>query len=190
MTILNSKRPGWRTLRWLPAVLAIGLLAGCSAEDPFQDLPAGGVDGLSGPLVIDDVWIDGPQGLEPGADAALRLTVTNESATTADTLVGVSTPAARRAVLLSGGHTVSRIVLGADSQTDLEWATGVELEGTREHLIPGQAIPVTFTFAQAGPVTVQVNVGPLAASEIPTTSNVPPASRGAGSLLPGSVNGG
>jgi hypothetical protein len=151
-------------------LLAAGLLTGCSAQDPFQDLPAGGVDARTGPLVIDDIWIDGPQGLDPGADAAVRLTVTNESHTTADSLVGVSTPAARRTVLQSGGRTVSRLVLGAGTQTDLEWTTGVELVGMRERLTPGQSIPLTFTFAQAAPVTLQVDVGPLAASEIPLRS--------------------
>jgi copper(I)-binding protein len=145
------------------------LLTGCATQPPFQDLPAGGVDARTGPLVIDDIWIDGPQGLQPGADAALRLIVTNQSPTTADTLVGVSTPAAQRTVLQNAGQTITTIALGAASQTDLEWTTGVELEGLRQSLIPGQAIPVTLTFAEAAPVTLQVDVGPLAASEIPTT---------------------
>jgi copper(I)-binding protein len=159
----------WTTLRWLPALLVAGLLTGCASQDPFQSLPAGGVNAATGPLVIDDIWVDGPRGLDPGADAALRLTITNESAATADTLVAVSTPAAQRVVLRSGGHTVSGIVLGANSQTDLEWTDGIELEGIRDRLIPGQAIPVTLTFSEAAPVTVQVDVGPLAASEIPTS---------------------
>jgi hypothetical protein len=166
----HPKRSSWRRLRWLPVLLAAGLLTGCSSEDPFQDLPAGGVDARTGPLVIDDIWIYGPQGLEPGADAAVRLTVTNESQATADSLLSVSTPAAQRAVLLSGGRTVSRLALGAGTQTDLEWTNGVELEGMRERLTPGQSIPVTFTFAQAAPVTLQVDVGPLGASQIPLQS--------------------
>ncbi|MDX6260048.1 MAG: hypothetical protein QOH84_1736 [Kribbellaceae bacterium] len=166
----HPARSSWRRLRWLPVLLAAGLLTGCSSQDPFQDLPAGGVDARTGSLVIDDIWIEGPQGLDPGADAAVRLTVTNESQATADSLVGVSTPAARRAVLQSDGRTVSRLALGAGTQTDLEWTTGVELQGMRERLTPGQSIPVTFTFAQAGPVTLQVDVGPLAASEIPLRS--------------------
>ncbi|MGW6196906.1 hypothetical protein ACWF0M_12230 [Kribbella sp. NPDC055110] len=33
-----------------------------------------------------------PQGLDPGADAALRLTITNESAATADTLAASEIP--------------------------------------------------------------------------------------------------
>jgi copper(I)-binding protein len=100
----------------------------------------------------------------------VRLTVTNESQATADSLVSVSTPAALRTVLQSDGRTVSQLALGAGTQTDLEWTTGVELEGMRERLTPGQSIPVTLTFAQAGPVTLQVDVGPLGASEIPLRS--------------------
>ncbi|MFF1822342.1 copper chaperone PCu(A)C [Kribbella sp. NPDC058245] len=172
----------WRTLSWLPALLAAGLLTGCASQAPFQDLPAGGVDVTTGPLVIDDIWVDGPQGLEPGADAALRLTITNKSPATADTLVAVSSSAAQHAVLRSGGRTVSRIVLGANSLTDLEWTNGIELDGIRERLTPGQAIPVTLTFAEAAPVTVQVDVGPLAASEIPTS---PPSGTGQQRLIRG-----
>jgi copper(I)-binding protein len=165
----------WKTLRWLPALLAVGLLAGCSTADPFQSLPAGGVNATTGQLVMDDIWIEGPHGLNAGANAPVRLVVVNESATTGDSLVGVSTPAAQRAIMLSGGHTVSQIVLGANSQTDLERTTGVELQGLRAALIPGQGIPITFTFANAAPVTVQVAVGPLAAPSTSAPSATTPA---------------
>lgn len=155
-----------KTLRWLPALLAVGLLTGCSSQDPFQDLPSGGVDARTGQLVIDDIWIDAPHGLTAGANAPLRLTMTNESAT-GDALVGVSVPDAAHTVIQSNGHTVASIVLPAGSQIDLESRTGVDLEGFRQSFIPGQRIPVTLTFAQAAPVTVQATVGPL--PESPST---------------------
>jgi copper(I)-binding protein len=156
-------------------VLVVGLLAGCSGgTDPFQDLPAGGIDASTGPLIVDDIWVEGPQGLQVGANAPLRLTLTNESPTTADTLVSVSTTAAAHAVLQSNGHTVTSIALAPNSQTDLEWNTGVELQGLRQSLIPGQRIPITLTFAQSAPVTVQVAVGPLGASPSTPVPSTPP----------------
>ncbi|MDX6248023.1 MAG: hypothetical protein QOF10_1383 [Kribbellaceae bacterium] len=162
--------PSRRMLRWMPVLASVGMLTACSTADPFQDLPAGGVDATSGPLVIDDIWIEGPQGLNAGADAPLRLAIVNESPTTGDTLVGVSSPAAHRTVMLSGGHVVTGIVLGPNSQTDLEWSTGIELQGLRASLIPGQRIPITLTFANAAPVTVQAAAGPLAAPPSPPVS--------------------
>jgi copper(I)-binding protein len=153
-----------RTMR--PAaltVLAVPMLAGCATLAPFQDLPGGGVDAGSGQVVIDDMWVDGPRGLTTGTDAPLRLTLTNESPTTADALVGVSSPVAARAVLLRDGRTVSSIPVPAATQVDLEWRTGVELEGLRRDLRAGQWFPVTLTFSRSAPVTTLVAAGPLAA---------------------------
>jgi copper(I)-binding protein len=164
----------WKVLRFLPALLAVGLLAGCSSPDPFQSLPSGGVSATTGPLVLDDVWVQGPQGLAAGANAPVRLVVVNESATTADSLVAVSTPAAQRTVLLTGGHTVSSVALPANSAIDLEWSNGIEVEGLRSSLRPGQQLPITFTFAKAAPVTLQVTVGPLGApASTPTPTPTP-----------------
>ncbi len=157
----NLPRP--RIIRRLPALLAVSLLAGCASQSPVEDLPAGGVDAATGQIVIDDIWVDGPQGLTAGADAPLLLAMTNESTTTGDALVGVTTPVAERAVLLRAGRTVTSIAVPAATQTDLEWRAGIELEGLRRNLRPGQRFPVTLAFSRAAPVTAQVAAGPLAA---------------------------
>ena len=154
-----------RTLRWLPVLMAILTLAGCGYTPPVEDLPGGGVDAASGQVVIDDLWIDGPHGIPAGGSAPVRLAITNTSATTADTLVGVSTPIAERAVLEQDGHPVAGIALPADGFIDLESHTGVELEGLRTSLTAGTYIPVTLRFARAAPVTVRAVVGPLAVPE-------------------------
>jgi copper(I)-binding protein len=156
---------GRRTIRWLPMLLAMLTLAGCGWYPPFQDLPGGGVGAESARVVIDDLWIDGPHGIPAGGSAPLRLAITNASATTADALVGVSTPIAERAVLEQDGHPVAGIALPADGFVDLEWHTGVELEGLRTSLTAGTYVPVTLRFARAAPVTVRAVVGPLAVPE-------------------------
>jgi copper(I)-binding protein len=155
---------GRRATRWLPVLLAMLTVAGCSGWPPVQDLPGGGVDAESGRVVIDDIWVDGPHGITAGGSAPLRLAITNASPT-ADTLVGVSTPLAGRAVLEQNGRPVAGIALPASGFVDLEWRTGVELEGLRTSLIPGTYVPVTLRFAHAAPVTVRAAVGPLAVPE-------------------------
>ncbi|WP_344183398.1 copper chaperone PCu(A)C [Kribbella lupini] len=159
------KMPSRRTMRrlpvLLPALLALGMLAGCSTPDPYQDLPGGGTDARTGQIVVDDSWVDAPRGLNVGAAAPLRLAMTNESATTADALVGVSTPVAEHATFEQDGHAVPRIPLPTDAQSDLELTTGIELHGFRQSLVPGQWFPVTLTFQNAAPVTLQVAAGPL-----------------------------
>lgn len=144
----------------LPVVLAVGLLAGC-APDPSQDLPQGGVDATTGRIVIDDIWIDGPQGIPAGSTAQVRLALFNESAAANDALVGVSSPDAAHAVLEHDGHPVPEIAVPAGGHADLEWAGGVELQDVRHRLEPGQRIPVTLTFARSAPVTVMIAAGPL-----------------------------
>ena len=156
-----------RTIYYLPTLLALAMLAGCGAEADNENLPGGGVDATTGRIVIDDIWVDGPHGLSAGAAAPLRLAMTNESKTTNDALVGVSTPVAQRATLEHDGHPVARIEIAADTQTDLEWHTGVQLEDLRRSLAPGQYFPITLTFAHAAPVTVQATVGQLPQTHVP-----------------------
>ena len=88
--------PGRKRIRRLPALLPIQLLTGCAAQRPFQDLPAGGDDTGTGQTVIDDSWVNGPQDSR-GTDAPLPLTMTNQSTSTDDALVAVSTRVCRAA---------------------------------------------------------------------------------------------
>lgn len=148
-------------LRCLPVVAALELLSGCAVLPAFQNLPGGGIDTATGTITVDDIWVDGPHGIAAGASAPLRLALSNNSSTTADSLVGVSTPLAEHTRLEQDGHAVDAIALPAGGFVDLERTTGVELEGFRHSLTPGQWFPLTLTFAKAAPVTVKVAAGPL-----------------------------
>jgi copper(I)-binding protein len=161
MTIITRGR---RAIRWLPVLLAMFTVAGCGWYPPFQDLPGGGADAQSGRVVIDDIWVDGPHGIPAGGSAPLRLAITN-AAPTADTLVGVSTPIAEKTVLEQDGRPVAGIALPASGFVDLEWRTGIELEGLRTSLAAGTYVSVTLRFAQAAPVTVRAVIGQLAVPE-------------------------
>ena len=149
----------------LPTLMAATLLTGCatgSNADPAPPdvLSQGGVDARVGTVILDDVYLQGPNGLAAGATAPLRLGLTNEAATD-DALLSVSSPVAARAQLQDAGRAVDRIPLPAGRMTNLEYDTGVLVEGIDHPLQPGQWFPVTLRFAHAGTVTVPVTVGPL-----------------------------
>lgn len=165
MNVLKTSRRRWLLLAALVAATATG----CAQQPPFQDLPSGGVDATTGPIVISDVWIDGPHGVPAGSEAPLRLVITN-NASTAEELVGVSSPAARSAVLKDDGRVVTKLSIPADGSLDLEWSTGVELRGFHKALASGQYVAVTLTFSQAPPITTDVAVGPLPVPAVARTA--------------------
>jgi len=158
---MTRTRLGRKAIKWLPALLAVGLVTGCSVGDPYQDLPSGGVDADSGQVTVSDIWIDGPQGDTAGASTPLRLAITNQSATTPDALVGVSTTLAANVQLEQDGHRVSAISLPAGGFVDLESTTGIVLEGLQQAVTVGQYFPVTLTFENAAPVTLQAGIAPF-----------------------------
>lgn len=143
--------------------------AGATTDAPR---PQGGDDAHAGPVRLDDIWLDGPQGVAAGEDAPLHLTIANDSARP-DALVKVTTPAAERVVLERDGHTVQRLAAPARRLVDLERYRSVLLHDVRRPLHVGEWFPVTFDFAHAGEVTVSVTVGPLAADPTESTHSNP-----------------
>jgi hypothetical protein len=145
-------------------VLAVGA-GGCgSGYDGENYVPSGGVDAGNRGIRLDDVWIDGPNGVAAGATTGLRLYLANDSFHR-DALTGVTVSIARRSRLMLNGRPVRRIPVGAWSARDLEWRShrdGVELSGLRRAVRPGQWFFATFRFLHSRPVTVQVTVAPLA----------------------------
>jgi copper(I)-binding protein len=154
-----------RTRLLLGLVIPLLLLTGCAArsfpETPTLVLPQGGVNTTIGQMQLDDIWVEGPYGLPAGGSAPLHVAMTNDS-TSADTLVRVSTPAAREVTIPPGGMLVP-----AGQQLNLQDHTPIRLQGIRQPLKAGQWLPVTFEFARAGAVTVDVTVGPLGQSPAP-----------------------
>jgi copper(I)-binding protein len=150
------------TRHWAGRLLLLVLpmvLTGCAPrtfpDTPTTVVPQGGVNTTIGQMQLDDIWVKGPHGVAAGASAPLHLAATNDSATD-DTLIRVTTPVARRVTVPRGG-----IVVPAGEQVNLEFHTDLLLQQVRHRLQPGQWFPVTFEFARAGAVTVDVTAGPL-----------------------------
>ena len=146
----------------LAVVMSIAV-AGCTEADktgPY--VPEGGLGATNGAIVLDDVWIDDPNGVPRGGSAALRLYVDNESKTD-DALVGVTSDTVSSASLQMDGRPVSRIDLPAEKAVNLEWGngTGVQLEQFRQTIRPGQWFSITLSFARSDEITMLVTAGPL-----------------------------
>jgi copper(I)-binding protein len=153
---MRSVRP-WAVVA--PLLLLALPLTGCEAgtvpDTPLPNLPQGGVNTTIGAIHLDDIVVEGPHGLAPGAAAPLHMVITNDS-TRNDTLVSIATPVASEVSAPSGGTVVP-----AGQQVDLENRDDLVLRGVRKRLQPGQWFPMTFRFVHAGAVTVDVTVGPL-----------------------------
>jgi periplasmic copper chaperone A len=150
----------------LTAWTAVGLLvlAGCDAgqeAETAQETPdVAGVDGTVGEVSLDDVFLDAEDTVEAGGSVPLRGVLTND-AEQADRLVGVSTPAAESVQLLdeNGGPSTDGIEVPAGGQVEaVSGAVRMQLEGVTAPIAPTDTVSVTFTFATAGEVALDVPV--------------------------------
>lgn len=181
------RSPVTRVARIVTCGAAALALAGCGAGQVTQtDAQVAAIDGASATvqdIALRDVLLSYPkntQGDYPaGSDVPVQFTIVNQGAST-DTLTAVGTPAARR-VLVQGNTTVPTgmsVASRGESESGGGASAGAEpvspldvgqlrivLTGTTRTLRPGQNIELTFTFRNAGPVTLPVPIGPPAESE-------------------------
>lgn len=152
----------------LAACAAAGLLtlgacdAGQEAETARETPDVAGVDGTVGEVSLDDVFIEADGTVEAGATAPLRGVLTND-AQQDDDLLRVTTSAAGSVQLLaeSGGSSPDGIPVPAGGQVDgTTGAVRMQLEGVTEPIETTDTVPVTFTFARAGQVELDVPVAP------------------------------
>ena len=144
--------------------LALGSLTGCSGDTTATGLyvPQGGVDATNNSIIVDDVWLDAPNGVTAGGSAWMRLTLDNETST-GDALVGVTSPDVRQTSLQLAGKTAKKIDIPAGEAVDLEWgSSGVKLGDFRRDIKAGQTwFTVTLTFEKSAPITMSITAGPL-----------------------------
>ena len=154
-----------RPARWAAAVLAPALVlgacdAGQEAETAQETPDVPGVDDTVGEVSLDDVFLDAEDTVEAGASVPLRGVLTND-AEQADRLVGVSTPAAESVQLLdeNGGPSTDGIEVPAGGQVEaVSGAVRMQLEEVTAPIAPTDTVSVTFTFATAGEVALDVPV--------------------------------
>lgn len=150
------------------SAIALVVVAGCAAgqiaETAEEVSAVNGSEGGIGPIQLRNVTLAFPAGgvYRAGSDARVEFAAVNE-ANKPERLVNVSSTAAR-------GSQAPSVAIGPQS---ILTASGngpeVRLTGLTTELRASQTVPVTFTFASAGRVTLQVPVAtPIA--HIPGTS--------------------
>lgn len=157
--------------------------AGQISQTATQVAAVNGNTAELGPLALRNVHVVFPNSeeysLEPGGDAVLAFTAINDSENTPEKLTGITTDFAGSVSIAGEAGTADiapQTSLGAGTST--EDASGqaeadaqnpgnadapsdlvlVVLEDLKEGVRPGLTIPVTFSFANAGDVTVSVPV--------------------------------
>lgn len=149
-------------LRLIPAVTVIGAVlavSGCAAgqiaQTANQVAAIDGANGSAGALGVRDVRLAPTEEnrYEAGADVPLKLWVSN-TAVTNDTLTAVSSTAADSVVISGDAEILGQTLVEITDSTD----TTIVVTGLKEELPYGKSIPVTFTFAQSGAVTVNVPI--------------------------------
>lgn len=145
------------------AAAALGLalaVSGCAAGQVSQTAQqVAAIDGGNasvGQLSVLNVIFETPaaDNYGPGSTVPVSLVISNHG-TQGDTLTGVSSPDATKATISAG-----KIALPQQFNVQVNSAAEhtISLEGLTRPLCFGQSIPVTFTFAQAGAVTVRVPI--------------------------------
>lgn len=161
----------------LGAVLAVGAtvaLTSCGAGQVNTTADTvSAVNGATGHLKQIDILnaaIAFPPGdarlYQPGESAPLVFTITN-AGVQGDKLVSISSPAAKSIALkgsmdLLGGTKIVARTSGSADQPNTLSAT---MEGLTTAVKPGPTVDVTFTFAQAGILTLPLPVGSPSTAE-------------------------
>ena len=135
------------------AVTLTGCAAGQISQTAGQVSAVSGGSGTTQQISVLNVQLQTPSGTEyaKGADAPLQIWVSNDGIS-ADTLTGVSTPAAA-SVAISG-----TAVAPPQSLEDFGSKYKLTLQRLTAPITYGISVPVTFTFRSSGSVTVNVPV--------------------------------
>jgi copper(I)-binding protein len=145
--------------------LLIPAVAGCEAGEnaptiEFHSASSGAHTVFNGITITNAFVLAGPSGSSPlptGSNAGLFVGLFNTN-TSADALTGASAPGTAGSVSLTSG-TVALPPEGSAYLTGP--APDVVLNDLTKPLSGGTTIPVTFSFARAGSVTLQVPVEPM-----------------------------
>jgi hypothetical protein len=145
-------------------VLAVLATAGCATgqdADTQRETPdVAGVSGTAGEVVLDDVFLDSADGVQPGETVALRAVLTNDGAAD-DRLVQADSPAGPIILLGPSGEVEAPdgIAVPAGGQVDMvDGSVRMELAEADRAVPSTGTLTVTFTFARSGEVRLDVPV--------------------------------
>lgn len=135
------------------ALLLTGCAAGQISQTAQQEAAIDGANGDVGDLGVRNALIATPAGslIPTGSELPMQLVLSNKGQSD-DTLTAVSSPAAEA---WSGEIAVPA---GSTVQITSESDDTVTLPGLKNTLCFGQSVPFTFTFAQAGALTVRIPI--------------------------------
>lgn len=185
---MRTNRPNTSSLpAFTAAVIAVTALAACQTEDPRAipgDQPAPfqesvmGANAEVGEILLRSVHVEAPPNpsYQAGDDATVWFTVFNEGKRQ-DTLTSLSSTAARSVEIRwdkdcdGQAQTVSALPVQSEFPGLDKASGGVppfdsyygRLVDFRQQVLAGTTVPVTFTFAKAGQVTVDAQVQPSTA---------------------------
>jgi periplasmic copper chaperone A len=181
----------------LAAAAVSGCAAGRDAQTAYQRPTLDGTQVKIGDISLNAVTIQPPTATfyPAGSSAPMRLVLVN-SGGSADTLTGITSPSFTGWSVSSAGKPASgtsispssgassvpagtqRIEVPANARVPFgtpEATATLSLTKLRKPAYPGSAVPITFTFAKAGAVTLQVPVG---LTNAPNDSVIPSAGGG------------
>ena len=186
MRITANRIPGSARLLAV-VVLAAATLAACDSAPDLQQkrienpIRGDSVNATAGSLTLLAVRIETPSDVVhvEGGNVGLFLTIANSGAT-ADTLTAASTVDAESIVLRDGMEEPApriSVEIPPGGVVSMQYPGGphLELVGLKRDVGGGRFMPVTFRFADAGPVTVDVFVQGFAHPTV-SPASVPPAS--------------
>jgi copper(I)-binding protein len=176
------RSPGTRRARWLARAgcaaiamfIPVCVVAACGSEEPDTPgmqvpTPVAATDQNSGTTTevgsfVDVITAHIPKPSAGASQAQLEMTLAATTPGTSVALTAVSTPVAKRAVLLNQGHATARVDVplqaGNNVQIGPPAPNEILLTGLRGQLRLGQSVKVTMTFGQSGQATLTIPVTP------------------------------
>ena len=177
------------------ALLLTACATGQDAATSKEHASVNGGSGDVGQISIRDTGVAGPSsvaGYEVGSSAMIVGFVVNNDPTAADQITGVTSPVASSVLIATAASAASAtdtpntstsdaptggvVDVPAGSLVRLGGSTGavIELQNLTTALIPGQSFSVTFTFKNAGKLTLAIPVQQVADSTGGQTADISP----------------
>ncbi len=144
----------------LAVLTTTGCATGKDADTERETPDVAGVSGTAGEVVLDDVFLDSADGVQPGETVPLRAVLTNDGAAD-DRLVEAGSPAGPITLLGpdGGAPAPDGITLPAGGQVDtVTGSVRMELADAAQAVPSTGTLTVTFVFARSGEVRLDVPV--------------------------------